>query len=55
MTAKKKLDIDGKSIRDPKLLNGTSDLSLLPSIDKFDVYKYLVETKDVWPQANEGF
>ena len=41
----KKLDIDGKSIRNPKLLNGTSDISLLPSIDKFDVYKYLVETK----------
>ena len=40
-----KLSVTGGKIHDPSLLVGTLDLSKLPSINQFDLYKYLVETK----------
>ena len=40
-----KLNINGSKIHNPSLLNGSSDLSNLPTINQFDLYQYLVETK----------
>ena len=48
---KKKLTYCGQVIPDPKLLiNGTSDLSGIPSLNNFDIYDYLKQS-DVYPSS----
>ena len=41
-----KLIISGISIANPETLDGTGDISLLPNIDHFDIYNYLIQFKD---------
>ena len=45
-TIQEKLFISGKALPNPNTMDGTNDMSLLPDIDNFDIYNYLINFKE---------